>query len=296
MGLVYLQSRLEALVKTQNADGGWGYFPGRKSWMEPTAYAVLALSGVIGAEQSARKGWDCIRSWQAADGGWRPSDQVQDSSWVTSLGLIVGSVWGLDAEPRKRATDWLMRVSGQESRLAVRLASMFHMLKTDVNVSHKGWPWWPGNSAWIEPTALAILALRKANGSKLPSDVAQRVHEGEELILSRRGRDGGWNSGNPSVLKVDVPSYPETTAIALIGLQGRDKTQLSSPLESARSFFKDTRSSYAKAWLNIAFRCMGAPAEDPNESEAPSDILLCALQALGHSGGSFRLLRPEVLA
>ncbi|MBV8820971.1 MAG: hypothetical protein JO022_21610, partial [Acidobacteriaceae bacterium] len=152
MGLVYLQSRLEALVKTQNADGGWGYFPGRKSWMEPTAYAVLALSGVIGAEQSARKGWDCIRSWQAADGGWRPSDEVQDSSWVTSLGLIVGSVWGLDAEPRKRATDWLMRVSGQESRLAVRLASMFHMLKTDVNVSHKGWPWWPGNSAWIEPT------------------------------------------------------------------------------------------------------------------------------------------------
>jgi hypothetical protein len=264
--------------------------------MEPTAYAVLALSHVVGGEKSASRGWACMQSWQTPDGGWRPGVEVQDPTWVTSLGLIVGSIQGLPADKRAKAMEWLVNLTGRESRLTVRLASFLHMLKTDVNVNHEGWPWWPGNSAWIEPTAMAILALRKASGSKLSGNVADRIRDGEELILARRGHDGGWNSGNPRVLKVDIPSYPETTAIALIGLQGRAKKQLASPLQSAQGFYQDTKSSYAKAWLNIAFRCHGAPAEDPGDSGAPADILLCALQALGHPSGNYRMLRPEVQA
>ena len=53
MGEVYLQSRLEFLRKTQNTDGGWGYFPGKQSWLEPTAYAMLALQDTPKANAAA---------------------------------------------------------------------------------------------------------------------------------------------------------------------------------------------------------------------------------------------------
>ena len=44
---------------------------------------------------------------------------------------------------------------------------------------------------------------------------------GEAQLMDVRSRDGGWNYGSPAALGVDLPSYPETTALALVGLQGR---------------------------------------------------------------------------
>ena len=45
---------------TQNGDGGWGYFAGKRSWLEPTVYALLALHG---RQKSAewQKGWNLLR-------------------------------------------------------------------------------------------------------------------------------------------------------------------------------------------------------------------------------------------
>ena len=43
---------------------------------------------------------------------------------------------------------------------------------------------------------------------------------GEAQLMDVRSRDGGWNYGSPAALGVDLPSYPETTALALVALQG----------------------------------------------------------------------------
>src|SRR5713101_6782474 len=69
----YLGIRLEALRRAQNPDGGWAYFPGKSSWLEPTAYAALALHG----EPSADRAWKLLRTWQAKDGALRPSAEVE---------------------------------------------------------------------------------------------------------------------------------------------------------------------------------------------------------------------------
>lgn len=37
----YRADRVDALIATQNADGGWGYFAGKRSWLEPTSTTVL---------------------------------------------------------------------------------------------------------------------------------------------------------------------------------------------------------------------------------------------------------------
>lgn len=294
MGELYLESRLDFLRASQNPDGGWGYFRGKQSWLEPTTYAMLALQGTPGSEAPLASAWKLVRSWQLSDGSVRPTQQVEDGTWVTAHLVTLASVRGLDDQDVTRSVNWLVGVVGAEHSLPMRAASALHLLKTKLDVSHQGWPWRDGNASWIEPTVHTLVALKKVRERHATAEIQHRVREGEEMILRRRCSDGGWNCGNPNVLNFDLPSYPETTGLALIGLEGRPASELASPLEVARRFRLETKSSLAKAWLTVALRFHGqnvdAPAEDAKVS---SDIMLSALEALGHPGGNYRLLRAR---
>src|SRR5579871_3142459 len=245
---VYLESRLEFLRRTQNGDGGWGYFPGKASWLEPTAYAMLALHG---EPASLDRGWSLIRSWQLPDGSFRPGSQVREGTWVTAHALTLAALRGVNDSSVQRSVDWLLATRGAEVRLAAKAAAYFHLLNTNLDLSHTGWPWLRGNSAWIEPTAHTLIALKKANKIHPSARLLERIRDAENMILSRRCSDGGWNSGSPNALSYDMRSYPETTALALLGLQGRPIEELVAPLDLAKRFRQETRSSLAKAWLNI---------------------------------------------
>lgn len=290
MGGVYLESRLEFLRKTQNQDGGWGYFPGKGSWFEPTTYAMLALHGRRESEGDLDRAWKLLRSWQLADGSFRPSGEVKDGTWVTAHAVTLASVRGVNDASVRSSVDWLLREVGAEHEVPMRVASFFHWIPTKLDVSHEGWPWRSGNASWIEPTAQTLVALKKVASQYRSADVEHRVREGEKLVLSRRCSDGGWNCGNPNVYNFDLPSYPETTGLALLGLQGRNEQELAGALEVARQFRAETKSSLAKAWLQIALRCHGQQVETPAEKAwGSSDIMLAAVQALGHPEGNYRL-------
>src|ERR1700735_1269840 len=178
VGDVYLESRLKFLRQAQNADGGWGYFPGKQSWFEPTTYAMLALQGRPGSEQPLQSAWKLLRSWQTPDGSSRPNGQVQTGAWVTAQAVTLACVRGIYDDKVRSSVDWLLRVVGAESSLAMRAAAFFHLLKTKADVSHQGWPWRDGNASWIEPTALTLVALKKF------------AHHGANAELNRRVRDG----------------------------------------------------------------------------------------------------------
>jgi hypothetical protein len=293
VGGVYLESRLALLRSTQNADGGWGYFPGKGSWLEPTTYAMLALQGSPDSQALLERSWKLVRSWQLGDGSVRPGGEVADGTWVTAHAVTLASVRGVYDSSVRQSVDWLLHVVGAESGIAMRVASAFGLLKTKLNVSHQGWPWRDGNASWIEPTVHTLVALKKVATKYQEPALHNRVREGEELVLSRRCSDGGWNCGNPNVLNFDLPSYPETTALALIGLQGRSSKELAKPLEVARRYRTETKSSLAKAWLAIALRCHGENPESPaDDAKVSNDIMLAALEALGHPAGNYRLLSP----
>ncbi len=291
MGGLYLESRLGFLRATQNADGGWGYFAGKQSWLEPTAYAMLALHGAAGSEAAVDRAWSLVRSWELADGSVRPGVEIADGTWVTALLVTLASVRGVHDENVARSVGWLLRVAGAEHNLLMRSFSYFNLLQTKLDVSHAGWPWRNGNAAWIEPTALTLVALKKVQAQFPSAELDHRVREGEELVLARRCSDGGWNCGNPNVLNFDLPSYPESTGLALVGLQGRSTKEVAGPLEVGRRLRAETKSSLAKAWLAIALRLHGqnpqAPAE---ESRVSPDIMLAALEALAHPEGNHGLL------
>ena len=291
MGEPYLESRLDFLRQAQNPDGGWAYFPGKQSWLEPTTYAMLALDGTSGSGPALERAWTLVRSWQTPEGSSRPSGQVAGGTWITAHTVTLACVRGVYDANVRRSVDWMLSVVGAEHGLTMRAASFLHLLQTKLDVSHEGWPWRNGNAAWIEPTVHTLVALKKVSDHYHSNELERRVREGEALILSRRCSDGGWNCGNPNVLNFDLPSYPETTGLALLGLQGRSGAELAGPLSVARQFRKETKSSLARAWLTIALRCHGENPETlANGGKLSGDVMLAALEALGHPDGNFRLL------
>lgn len=296
----FLAVRLEALRRAQGSDGGWGYFSGKRSWLEPTAYAAMALMG----DPAADRAWALLESWQMSDGSWRPSAGVQVGSWGTSLCVTLAVArreWG---DPLRKGISWLLDSEGVDSNWFARAAASVGLFDPGRDFSVKGWPWKEGTSSWVEPTAHALVALKKVALEKVAaqksvvniSSLPERVRSGEAQLLDIRCHDGGWNYGNRTVLGDDLRSYPETTGLALLGLQGVKGAGKS--IDLALKMVQDGVSPMARAWLTVALRLHGVqppPLNGPATTgpAATPDILITAVEALAAPEGNYRLMQTE---
>lgn len=273
----------DRLRQTQNADGGWGYFPGKQSWLEPTFYAAVALEG----EPAADRAWELLKSWQGADGGWRPSADVQVTSWSTSLCVRLAQLRGEFGEPFQKGVAWLLSSAGNEGPLWWRLLLRTKLFgDSDRNLAYFGWPWKPNSASWVEPTAHAIIALKQASAKVSSAKLWERVHVGEAHLMDVCCSDGGWNVGNRSARQQDLVAYPDTTAIALIALQGHK--DLEKPLDLAVRMARETVSPLARAWLTIALRMHGAEVP-PSTAQLAStpEIMIAALNIIAEEKSEF---------
>jgi hypothetical protein len=78
-----------------------------------------------------------------------------------------------------------------------------------------GWPWVTGTHSWVEPTALAVLALKSAGESDHP-----RTREGVRLLHDRLLPSGGCNCGNTIVFGQELLPHIQPTGLALLALHG----------------------------------------------------------------------------
>jgi hypothetical protein len=279
-----LDFHITSLKSWQNNDGGWGYFPGKKSWLEPTLYALLAI-GADDREVFAR-GWALVGRWQLESGAWRPCAAVEEAHWATSLAVTLHSVAGVYDDAFRRGVAWLIQSSGSENRPISRVAHLLRPAVVEFDASLNGWGWQSGTASWIEPTAHAILALKRALPQYRSPELDRRVAMGERMLLDRRTQDGGWNYGNRKVLGVDLPSYPETTALALMALDGNTVIDWDLALKVAERHWRQTPSRQARAWLSgCLLRHRGklpAPLEHTAAEATPlvDDVLLAAIETL----------------
>ncbi|MBM3797529.1 MAG: hypothetical protein FJW31_26545 [Acidobacteria bacterium] len=121
----------------------------------------------------------------------------------------------------ERGVDYLMETVGVESGPLIRVLHFFCPERNDRDPKFEGWPWRPGAAAWIEPTAHSITALRVARrmiSNRVRIDA--RIESAQRLIWHQRCRGGGWNYGARIAREVSLAPFPETTAVALIGLVG----------------------------------------------------------------------------
>ncbi len=272
------------LLKAQNADGGWGYFPGRESWLEPTAWAALALHGHGASEQA----YKLVRRWQKDDGSARPSADVDSAHWTASLVVTLAAL-RRDMPVVRRGVDYLLETSGVESGTFMRVMQFLKPEAHDRDARFEGWPWRPGAAAWVEPTVHGITALRLA-GRLMPDDqrIPDRIDSAQSLIWHQRCSDGGWNYGARKAREIPLESFPETTALALVGLLGRPG--LGDAVLAARTLGQSRRSPLSRAWLALGLRLHGQDAGDDQPAEAGEDITLCAICTLGAPGGNWPLL------
>src|SRR5262249_52249430 len=112
--------------------------------------------------------------------------------------------------PCRRAAGWLLDERG---RTVDPADDPGHVAGHDTTLV--GWPWVAGTHSWLEPTALAVLALGRAGLGAHP-----RVAEGLRLIRGRAVDAGGWNYGNKAVFGRALRAQPSPTGLALLALAG----------------------------------------------------------------------------
>jgi hypothetical protein len=274
------------IAARQLPDGGWGY--GRDAWTEPTALALLALSTEAGEHTlSLRAGIDWLRRARRSDGGWPPNPRVNQSvTWATSLALL--TIGTLTGEPCTSSVQWLLDTSGREAGMAFRLIQLFK--KEQDRGGFEGWPWYPGTSAWVAPTAMAIRALEKMRASQ-PSHMHRRIRErvesGRDFLMARRCLDGGWNHGSSRPLGYEAESYAETTGVALLGLTGVPRAALEPSLRRAEVEFAASRSAQGRAWLRLALvthgHCIAVGGGEPPGRDV-TDVALNAIAQAAQQG------------
>jgi hypothetical protein len=263
-----IEAATNALLGARNPDGGWGAEQGKQSSTEATALAVLALGALGGKsfEQDISRGVTWLADRQTADGSWPLRADVDGGSWTTSLAAI--SLAGFSAyRPRAlRGAHWLLRQEGQRPAWWVFLLQRWVLPQGSgvrLNPNLKGWPWAPGAFSWVEPTAYALIALKKVRAEVTDSRLGDRIRQGEMLIYDRMCQGGGWNYGNSNVLGVDVPPYPETTALALIALQDRRReTANQISLDALHGMLAQAESGLALSWSILCFSIYGRDTSD----------------------------------
>jgi hypothetical protein len=183
-----------------------------------------------------------------------------------------------------------METIGSESGPLMRVLHYLDPQNNDREPKFEGWPWRAGAAAWIEPTVHSITALRLARGMVNDPRIKARIASGQNLIWHQRCRGGGWNYGARVAREVSLPPYPETTALALIGLVGRKG--LHEELDLARAIGVSDGSPLSRAWLSVGLRLHGQDALDV-EPAPIQDVMVCAICELGSSHGNWRMLAEQ---
>lgn len=248
---------IEQILAAQRGDGGWGSYPGAPIRTEPTALCTLALA-LSPAEPDVARAADAGRDWLAArqldSGAWPVGDDVPGSSWTTSLAALALSHFAGTVEQAERGARWLLSIEGRGAPLWARILLRFAPERQSVVLDTEltGWPWVDGTFSWVEPTAYALLALKRLRPRLSPRRAPDRIDEAERMLLDRAIGGGGWNYGNTEVFGETLWPYPDTTALALLALHDRsDAPAVSEGLDALGPMLKENGSLLA-AGLGLA--------------------------------------------
>jgi hypothetical protein len=218
-----------ALIAHANANGGWGYYPGRSSRIEPTCWALLALGSAAG-------NYDPEPHWRFLTSCQRPSGfLVEDAALPVNFSFNALAAVVMLGHPRlksDRALGTLVGALVGQAGLQVPQSPNFRQ-----DNSLRGWSWTEGTFSWVEPTCWALLALKRAqSGGISPKDGPARIDEAERMLIDRCCREGGWNYGNANALGKELFPYVPVTALALLALRNRRDTE---PVERSLRFLQE---------------------------------------------------------
>ncbi|MGQ9553259.1 MAG: hypothetical protein ACUVWR_03985 [Anaerolineae bacterium] len=246
------------LRASQNGDGGWGYSEGHGSVLEATATAMLALTQKPDGTEAVAMATRWLLAAQHDDGGWGLAADDPESGWQTAwAGLVLARLGGND-EALRRAARWLLNVNVWEFDQSQPNQGRDAVLNIDLRLH--GWAWLPNQSSWVEPTALAMLALQ---ASPLAAEAQAQLEEAVRYLQDRRCRDGGWNFGNPYMFDAALPARAHPTAFAILALVAVSPDAiLLADLELLRQEARQEGSALALGLAALALQAAGEGASE----------------------------------
>lgn len=184
-----------------------------EGWLTPPTTEPLALWSLAfhahGEQEAAQELADRLAQLQHPRGFVAVGEHHTTPHWPTALALLAWSVVS-EADPSRYADnihngiDALLSIEGRK-------------IDPTPDVGHDtqlvGWPWVNGTHSWVEPTALAVLALKAAGYREHP-----RVREAVRLLRDRQIQGGAWNCGNTLVLGQTQANHVQPTGTALLAL------------------------------------------------------------------------------
>lgn len=227
-------------------DGGFAEYPGGDFRPDAAAWAVLALATAGKANPRLELARSRLQAAQMRDGSVPVSRQTPAAIWPTALAVLAwnGSVEHESA--RDRAIAHLLETDGK------------HWPKQpDSPVAHdtalRGWPWVTETHSWVEPTALAVLALRATGHGQHP-----RTREAVEMLLDRQIAGSGWNYGNTRVYGKTLHPMPDATGLTLQALAGQTPgSAVESGLNYLEPLTSGLRTPYSLAWSILGLSAWG---------------------------------------
>jgi hypothetical protein len=251
---------LEQRVRTSaNADGGWSYFPGRSSRLEPTAWALLALDAVhaTGSPQDLSRHRGYFAGLQSVDGLLVEAAGIPPNIGFNGLLTLL-----LSAQPQLASSE--IRHNLHSALLRTKGAQLEQHPASPMNNRLQAWPWLDTTFSWIEPTAFCTLAFKR---TRMDEEASRRVRDAEGLLFDRVCSGGGWNFGNAEVFGSRLRPYVPTTALALLALQDHPKHPA---VAKSVDWLTRNRGSEASAMalslVAIALTVFGVPAADVIDS------------------------------
>jgi hypothetical protein len=247
------------IIRAANPAGGWGYYPGKLSRIEPTCWAILAVpAGAAGAADIHSQ--YLIRSQLSAGLPADSPDLPANVSW-SAFGFLTLSTLPDSSDGntcRTRILEALVNTFGVQLRSTP-------VMRQDNQL--RGWPWTPDTFSWVEPTSWCLLALKRAFRSpgthNTNAVIRARITEGEAVLIDRVCDSGGWNFGNAKVFGNSLPAHIPTTALGLIALQDRrDAPAVQRSLAFIEEHWKSELSGTALALSLMCFRIYGRRTEE----------------------------------
>jgi len=256
-----IEIALETVQERSLPDGGFALYQGESFRPDATAWAVLSLQSFGGNQNLTTSACRRLAKSQLPDGRLPVIEGHPKSYWPTSLALMAWTkIPGFEQE-LKRAAEFLLACTG------------YHQKNPEDTVfghdtSIKGWPWIENTHSWIEPTSLAVLALKACGYGG-----HDRVLEAVRMILDRQLPSGGWNYGNTFVFGRELPPIPESTGYGLCALAGNtDPDVVRSSINYLNRVVRGIRTPLALSWSIFGLTAW---------SSSPLDAQKWVLKSLG---------------
>ena len=228
----------------QLAEKAFPYYRGGGSANEATLLALLSFFAVGVPIEKTVPVLSNILSQQNTDGSIGACAQHRaDGIWLTAHLAIALHYYGC-FQQRDRALSFLRDLKSDTPSIAPHDQNMLPAVIV-------GWPWVRNTFGWVEPTAWALLAFKISGLNDDP-----RAMQGRRLLLDRQIASGGWNYGNKAVRGTQLLPFWDTTALALLALQGSAESALADV--SLRVLEKGAPAINSLYGLSLAAICLQA--------------------------------------